>query len=177
MKIRIIAVLLLLSSTPIMAQRKIIQKLLSNEKDTTRKASFMPVPVLGYSQETGVEFGLGALYSLYLDRKDTLNRSSNFSGTSSYATKGNYNVSFKGDVWTKGNKYHIIGEMKFKKMFFNYYGIGNQTNQNDEDRLAQQFIKAQFDFEKTFLKNTYTGISLGFEDYKLTDRDPNGIFK
>jgi hypothetical protein len=86
---------------PLFAQKKLIQKLFSNEKDTTRKASFMPIPVLGYAQETGFEFGLGALYSFYIDRKDTTNRSSNFSGTASYSTKKTYNITLKGDAWTK----------------------------------------------------------------------------
>jgi hypothetical protein len=157
--------LLLISFTPsLWAQKKLIQKLLSNEKDTTRKASFMPVPVLGYAQETGFEFGLGALYSFYMDRKDTTNRSSNFSGTASYSTKKTYNIALKGDAWTKGNRYHFIGEVRFKKTPFNFYGVGNHTDQIDEDRLVQQQIKIQLDAEKTLLKNAYTGVSIGFED-------------
>jgi outer membrane protein assembly factor BamA len=169
--------LLLISFTPsLWAQKKLIQKLLSNEKDTTRKASFMPVPVLGYAQETGFEFGLGALYSFYMDRKDTTNRSSNFSGTASYSTKKTYNIALKGDAWTKGNRYHFIGEVRFKKTPFNFYGVGNHTDQIDEDRLVQQQIKIQLDAEKTLLKNAYTGVSIGFEDYKFTDKIVGGIY-
>jgi len=158
------------------AQKRLIQKLLSNEKDTTRKASFMPVPVLGYAQETGFEFGLGALYSFYMDRKDTTNRSSNFSGTASYSTKKTYNLTLKGDAWTPGNKYHFIGEIKFRKTPFNFYGLGNNTNQKDADRLVQQQMKIQLDAEKTFIKNAYTGVSIGFEDYNFTDKVVGGIY-
>lgn len=136
----------------------------------------MPIPVLGYAQETGFEFGLGALYSFYIDRKDTTNRSSNFSGTASYSTKKTYNVVLKGDAWTKGNRYHFIGEMRFKETPFNFYGIGNNTAQSNEDRLVQQQIKVLFDAEKSFVKNAYTGISVGFEDYKFTDKIPGGIY-
>lgn len=159
-----------------LAQKKLIQKLLSNEKDTTRGASFMPVPVLGYSQEIGFEFGLGALYSLYIDRKDTLNRSSNFSGTASYSTKKTYNLSLKGDAWTKKNLYHLIGEIKFKKTPFNFYGLGNNTEQVNEDRLVQQQIKVAFDIEKTFIKSAYTGLSMGFESYQFADKINGGIY-
>lgn len=163
-------------SNSLWAQKKLIQKLLSNEKDTTRKASFMPIPVLGYAQETGFEFGLGALYSFYMDRKDTANRSSNFSGTASYSTKKTYNLTLKGDAWTPGNRYHFIGEIKFKKTPFNFYGLSNNTNQIDEDRLVQQQMKIQLDAEKTFIKNAYTGISIGFEDYNFTDKVVGGIY-
>ncbi len=165
-----------LLSHSLSAQMKLIKKLLSNEKDTTRKASFMPIPVLGYAQETGFEFGLGALYSFYIDRKDTTNRSSNFSGTASYSTKKTYNLTLKGDAWTKGNLYHFIGEVRFKKMPFNFYGIGNNTQQSSEDRLVQQQIKVLFDAEKSFVKSAYTGVSIGFEDYSFTDKVIGGIY-
>jgi outer membrane protein assembly factor BamA len=160
----------------VLAQKKLIQKMLSNEKDTTRSASFMPIPVLGYAQETGFEFGLGALYSFYMDRKDTLNRSSNFSGTASYSTKKTYNLTLKGDAWTPHNRYHLIGELRFQKTPFNFYGLGNNTAQADEDALVQQQIKVAFDVEKTFVKSAYTGLSLGFESYQFTDQVSGGIY-
>lgn len=168
--------LILLFTSSVSAQKKLIKKLLSNEKDTTRGASFMPVPVLGYSQEIGLELGIGSLYSFYIDRKDTLNRSSNFSGTATYSTKKTYNLSLKGDAWTKGNLYHLIGEVRFKKTPFNFYGIGNNTSQTDEDRLVQQQVKLAFDVEKTFIKSAYTGISVGYERYKFTDKINGGIY-
>jgi outer membrane protein assembly factor BamA len=175
-KLGLLIAILLLTGICARAQMKLIKKLLSNEKDTTRKASFMPIPVLGYAQETGFEFGLGALYSFYIDRKDTTNRSSNFAGTASYSTKKTYNLTLKGDAWTKGNRYHFIGDIRFKKMPFNFYGIGNNTQQIDEDRLVQQQVKILFDAEKSLLKSAYTGISLGFESYQFTDKVADGIF-
>lgn len=151
--------------------------MLSNEKDTTRKASFMPIPVFGYSQETGFEFGAGGIYSFYMDRKDTLNRSSNLFSNASYSTLKTYNFSFKGDVWTAGNKNHYIGEVRFKKMPFNFYGIGNNTLDANKDKLVLQQIKVLFEAERSFLPNAYTGVSLGFENYQFDDKEPNGILQ
>ncbi|MES2417241.1 MAG: BamA/TamA family outer membrane protein [Bacteroidota bacterium] len=176
MKRLLLPVFFILLAQPLLAQKRLIQKLLSNEKDTTRKASFMPIPVLGYAQETGFEFGLGSLYSFYIDRKDTLNRSSNFSGTASYSTKKTYHIALKGDAWTKGNLYHFLTEIRFKKTPFNFYGIGNHTLQNNSDRLVLQQVKIALDAEKKTLPFTYTGISIGYENYKLTDQVPGGIY-
>ena len=150
--------------------------MLSEEKDTTRKASFMPLPVFGYAQETGFEFGVGSIYSFYADRKDTTNRSSNFYGTASYSTKKTYSFSLRGDAWSKGNKYHALGEFRFKKMPFNFYGIGSNTRSADEDDLIMQQFKIAFDLERMLIKNTYTGVSLGFENYSFDDKITGGIF-
>lgn len=167
---------LILISFSGMAQMKLIKKMLSNEKDTTRKASFLPIPSFGYAQETGLEFGVGAIYSYYSDRKDTITRSSNFSLNATYSTKKTYNIALKGDAWSPGNKYHFIGDVRFKEMPFNFYGIGNNTLKTDEDKLVMNQIKALFDAEKSFISNAYSGVSLGFENYKFADQTTGGIF-
>ena len=169
--------LLSLLVNPLLAQKKLIQKLLSNEKDTTRKASFMPVPLFGYAQETGFEFGLGGLYSFFVDKEDTTNRSSNLFGSGYYTTKKTYNLSIKGDVWTKGNRYHIITELRFRKTPFNFYGIGNNTLQLAEDRLVQQLTRLSLDIEKKILPFAYTGVSVAFDHQKFADKIPDGIFQ
>ncbi|MFC3561916.1 BamA/TamA family outer membrane protein [Pedobacter jamesrossensis] len=176
MKKLLLLILFSILANSLWAQKKLIQKLLSNEKDTTRKASFLPIPSFGYAQETGLEFGVGLIYSYYTDRKDTITRSSNFSLNATYSTKKTYNVAFKGDAWSPGNKYHFIGDVRLKKMPFNFYGIGNNTQKSDEDKLVMNQIKALFDAEESFISNAYTGISLGFENYKFADQTVGGIF-
>lgn len=150
--------------------------MLSEELDTTRKASFMPLPVLRYSQEVGLEFGAGGLYSMYMDRADTTNRSSNFSTVLTFSTKKQYNITIKGDVWTKHNAYHLISELRFRSMPFDYFGIGNQTLESNKDRIVQNQVRAMFDLEKKILPSAYTGISLGFENFNFKDRESGGVY-
>ena len=176
MKKYYLIILLALISGSSFGQMKLIKKMLSNEKDTTRKASFLPLPAFGYSQETGFEFGVGAIYSFYIDRKDTLNRSSNFALNATYSTKKTANFMLKGDTWTKGNKYHFIGEIRFKNQPFNFYGIGNNAKKTDEDKLDQRVFKTLFDAEMNTLPKAYSGVSLGFENYRFIDKEIGGIY-
>lgn len=155
---------------------KLIRRMLSEKVDTTRRASFMPLPLLRYAQETGLEFGLGGLYSTYLDKADTTNRSSNFSTVLSYSTKKQYNISIRGDVWTRHNAYHLISELRFRRMPFDFYGIGNDTREALKDRVLQNQVRAFFDVEKNVLPFAYTGVSLGFEHFSFSDREAGGIF-
>lgn len=151
--------------------------MLSNEKDTTRKASFLPVPSIGYAQETGLQFGVGAIYSTYLDKKDTLTRSSNFSINTTYSTKKTYDLTAKGDMWTAGNNYHFNTDIRFKKIPFNFYGIGNNTLKANEDKLVQNQIKLLFESEKKVANHVYTGVSLAFENYTFEDKLAGGILQ
>lgn len=159
-----------------LGQKKLIERYLSNKTDSSRRPSFMPVPILRYSQEIGLEFGAGLLYSTYLDKKDLSNRSSNFSGLVSVSTKGQYNISLKSDIWTKTNKHHYITEVRFKRMPFDFYGIGNETLEADEDRLVQGSVKVVIEAEKRFWPNMYTGFLVGFENYHFNDKETGGIF-
>lgn len=150
--------------------------MLSEDVDSTRKASFMPLPLLRYSQEVGLEFGAGGLYSTYLDKKDSTNRSSNFSTVVSFSTKKQYNISLKGDVWTKHNDWHLISELRFRSMPFDFFGIGNETLEANKDRVLQRQVRAFFDVEKNILPFAYTGVAIGFENYHFKDQDPGGLF-
>ncbi|MFA4867174.1 MAG: BamA/TamA family outer membrane protein [Pedobacter sp.] len=171
-----ICTIFVLIATNALGQKKLIERYLSNKTDSSRRASFMPVPILRYSQEIGFEFGAGLLYSTYLDRKDLSNRSSNFSGLVSVSTKGQYNVSLKSDIWSKQNKYHYISEVRFKRMPFDFYGIGNETQDANKDRLVQSSVKVVIEAEKKVSPNMYTGLSIGFENYHFNDQEIGGIF-
>ena len=171
-----ICILFAYITTNALGQKKFIERYLSDKTDSSRRASFMPVPILRYSQEIGLEFGAGLLYSTYLDKKDLSNRSSNFSGIVSVSTKAQYNISLKSDVWTKKNKHHYITEVRFKRMPFDFYGIGNETLEANGDRLVQGSVKVVMEAEKRFWPNMYTGFSVGFENYHFTDKQEGGIF-
>lgn len=169
-------VLFLLLSGGSFAQMKLIKKLLSNEKDTLRKASFLPIPSFGYAQETGFQFGVGAIVGFYVDRLDTTNRPSSLTLNLNYSTKKAYNMSSLIDIWGKGNKLHYIGEIRYKKMPFNFYGVGNSTQEANEDKLVQQQFKVLLQAEKQLLPKAYSGVSIGFENYKYNDLVADGIF-
>jgi len=169
--------ILLLSAISGFGQMKLIKRMLSEEVDTTRRASFMPLPLLRYSQEVGLEFGVGALYSTYVDKNDPKNRSSNFASILSVSTKKQYNVTLKGDVWTKNNAYHLIGDVRLRSTPFDFFGIGNQTLDADKDRIVQRQIRTGIDVEKNILPFAYTGVSVSFENYSFKDKEPGGRYE
>ncbi|WP_285010437.1 polymerase [Pedobacter faecalis] len=174
-KLSLCAMLVVLALN-VVGQKKLIERYLSNKTDSSRGPSFMPVPVFRYSQEIGAELGLGLIYSAYMDRADLTNRSSNFTGVASASTKGQYNISLKSDIWTKGNIYHLVNEIRFRKMPFDFFGVGNETIEADKNRLVQGSVKIVVEAEKKLVPRMYTGISAGFENYHFTDKQVTGTF-
>lgn len=132
----------------------------------------MPVPVVGYSPEKGFEFGLGAIYSYYMDKDDLANRSSNFSTTLSYSTKKTYNFSIKADAWTPHNQHHLLGEIRFKNQPFYFYGIGNETQESQKDLFTFKQIKLAGEIEKNWQSHWYSGIGLSYQKESLGIQGP-----
>lgn len=168
--------LLILISGNGFSQMKLIKKLLSNEADTTRGSSFLPLPALGYAQETGIEIGAASLYSFYTDRKDSLIRTSRITGMVTFTTKKQSNFALKSDIWTPGNKYHVTSEIRYRNFPFNFYGIGNSTLELNKDPITQKLFKLNAGLEKRLGKNIYTGMSLGYESYRFEDKVIGGIY-
>ncbi|MXV49407.1 BamA/TamA family outer membrane protein [Pedobacter sp. HMF7647] len=167
---------LFLFATTCYGQKKMIEKLLSNQKDTTRSSSFLILPALGYAQETGFEFGVGSIYSFYADKSDTTTRNSTLLGGVSVTTKGQFNFKIQPDIWTKGNKYHYMGELRYRNFPFNFYGIGDETNEADKDVLVQKLFRLEGSVEKRFAKHYYGGLNLSYENYRYRDKEAGGIY-
>ncbi len=166
----LLGLLLSLLHNPAQAQIKLIKKLLSNQVDSSRKASFLPVPVIGYSQEKGLELGIGSIYSYYMDKADLQNRSSNFSSTLSYSTKKTYNFSIKADAWTSQNKYHLLGEIRLRNQPFYYYGTGNHTLAQDKTLLDFKLFRLAGEIEKNWGGQYYTGLGLHYQKESLANQ-------
>lgn len=149
------------------AQKKLINKLFSNQKDSTRSSSFVPLPAVAYSQETSLEFGALTLYSFYSDRDDTLTRNSSIQGLATYTTRQQVNLQFKSDYWTPQNRYHILNEIRYKDFPFTFYGIGNKTVETNNQSVTQRLFRFKAEGEKKMGKFAYTGLHLSFESHQF----------
>lgn len=172
----LIFISVLLISNNAYPQMKLLKKFLSNEADTTRSSSFLPLPGIGYSQETGIVIGIVSLYSFYADKQDTLTRSSRITGVATITTKKQSNFQLKSDIWSAQNKYHYTSEFRYKNFPFNFYGTGNKTLEMNEDQITQKFFRLNGGIEKRFGSSNYTGLTAAYESYKFYDKVAGGIY-
>jgi hypothetical protein len=174
--ILITCVILILISNLGLAQKRPFGKFFSSEKDSTRSSSFMPLPAIAYSQETGLEFGVVSLYSFYTDRKDIETRNSSITGIATFTTKKQSNFKLITDIFSPQNKYQYLSEIRYKDFPFNFFGVGNKTLQANEDKVIQKLFKLSGEVEKLFSRRFYAGISTSFEKYSFTAKESGGIF-
>lgn len=170
----ILSVLLVLFSVFAQAQLKLLKKMFPN--DTIRHNSFLPVPVFGYSQEAGLQLGVAGIVSFYTEIKNPTNKASTIFTNLIYSTKGQNRISFKSDIWTKRNAYHIIGDVRIASNLFDFYGLGNQTKLVNADRILQKQVRFGIEVEKELFKNFYLGLGTEFDKQSFEDVKTGGIF-
>jgi len=157
--------------------KKLTKKIFSTQLDSSRGNSFIALPALSYAQETGFEYGLAANYDFYLDKKDKNSKTSNINLVGTLTTKKQKKINLTSDIWTKNNDYHIITEIRFRDWPANFYGIGNDTWQSDEDYLDQKLGRVRFDVEKKIIPKLYIGVNANYDKYTFSDPEAGGIFE
>lgn len=172
--------LLTLMEAPVFGQKKLIDKLehkfLSNEKDTVRKNTFFPFPVAALSPETGLEYGVAALYSFYLDKTDTITRVSTLNIMGTHTTHNQTKFKLIGDIWSRQNTYHYSGVIRYQDFPYGFYGIGSKTHAADKEYIKEQRLLLSFAADRKVAPNYYVGVQVGFERYNNTGSDADGIY-
>ena len=157
--------------------KKVIKKVFSSTSDSTRGPSFMVLPAVAYAQETGLEIGIASTYNFYMDRTDLQSKTSNVMLIATVTTEKQKKVNLTSDLWTKGNEYHILTDIRLRDWPFNFYGIGNDTWKADEDYLEQTLYRFKVDVEKRLAPKFYVGVNANYDNFKFRDVETGGIFE
>lgn len=157
------------------AQPRFIKKIFF-EKDSSKRSSLLPLPLVAYAQETGLEIGFAALYSFYADTSNHNTKVSNVYLPVSYTFKNQSRISLKTDYWLPNNTYHLTADVGFSNFPFNFYGIGNQTKSTDKDLLTQKRFHVIAGAEKAVFTHVFLGLNIDYEDDAFKNNQPGGIF-
>jgi hypothetical protein len=179
MKKTITTLLIFIGAQTAFSQTHLLPKFIRKmyfDKDTTKKSSFVILPVLSSAPETGLEAGGAGLYSFYTDTVSPNTRVSNVFGYATITTKGQNRLSLSTSYWTPQNKYHITAGISYINFPFDFYGIGNNTLKANTDRIGQKRIKVNFGAEKKVADNFYVGLVAGGYHFNFSDGQPNSIF-
>jgi hypothetical protein len=145
--------------------------------DSSRRPVLIPLPVIGYAQETGFEFGASAFYSFYSDTANRNTRLSNANAFAAITTKGQSRVNLGLNYWTPGNHYHNTLTLNYINFPFNFYGIGSATNKADEEKITEKRIRVNGSIEKLLGSHVYIGMLAGAFNYDFYSPYTNGIFE
>jgi len=145
-------------------------------KDTSKRSSFIYLPILTSAPETGIEIGGAGLYSFYTDTLHRDTRVSSIYGYASLTTKGQNRLSLNTSYWTAGNNLHYTAYTGVINFPSDFYGIGNNTHLADKDHIGEHRYKLTFGIEKLVANNIYIGLVSGAVKFNFENYNLYGIF-
>jgi hypothetical protein len=154
---------------------KFIKKMYFNN-DTSKKHTFVVLPVIASAPETGFEAGATALLSFYTDTVDRSTRVSNLFGFATATTKGQSRFSISTNYWTPHNKNYYSATISYQNFPFEFYGIGNNTRKADADHVSEKRLKFNLTGQTLAGSHIYVGYVAGAFNYSYSDKNTTGIF-
>lgn len=136
---------------------------------TQRKSikGFIPSPVLYYTPDTHLGFGASAISYFRLRSKiDT-----SFTRLSLVRLHLDYTLNRQTDQWlewglfTREEHYLLRGEMRHRSYHDRFYGIGNDTPDEDEERYRYKFIGGKLAFLRNIGLRTFLGPDVHIRKY------------
>lgn len=139
-------------------------KAFSTPADSLKKVKIGVLPSAFYSPET--RLGIGGLFYSYfkLSKSDTITKKSNTQSYISYTL--NKQFAFENDfqLWLKKNEYYITGASDYSRFPQLFYGIGNNTKEDDKVMMSFDVVRIQTKGYIKLSKDIYGGIFFQYQN-------------
>ncbi|MFT3934238.1 MAG: BamA/TamA family outer membrane protein [Chitinophagaceae bacterium] len=144
-------------------------------RDMRKHYSF--VPALGYTLQTGFA-GIASANMAYYNDLEKNTKQSSISTNVTYSQYRQVIVPFIADIWTKGNRYNFITDIRFISYPSDIYGLGGRTDPNKGVTINFSGLKIHQTVMKAVSENVYMGIGYYYDkfwDIKPIDQVSRGV--
>ncbi len=148
-----------------------------NEKSLIEKkrSEFIALPVIFYTPETKLAGG-AAINSYFRESGSASNsKPSIILSSITYTQQKQMMAELVADLYWQNETYHILGYMGYKKFPDKFFGIGNNTPENNEESYTPRSAKFYFSVQKKIGAQWNAGIQFEFEQSKLIQIEKDGL--
>jgi outer membrane protein assembly factor BamA len=138
----------------------------SQDKDSlvTENSIFEPLPIISYDTDTGLGYGVKAFFLNFLDRHES------FDVILFNSTKGErwyrFIFSIPDFELRQGKKYPLAFDLIIdydKWIAYHFYGIGNRSDYDDEEKYTRTFIEINMTASRGFSEQLISQIKLSYK--------------
>jgi hypothetical protein len=131
-------------------------------------------PIVFYSPETnGGAGGLGIL-TFHLKHDTAFSPPSKIQLGAAYTIKKQILFYVPYQLYLKGGKYSINGELGYYKYFYNFFGIGRSSAPNQQETYGVTYPRVRVNLLKRVTRTLFLGAKYSMDDFTLTSFDPKG---
>lgn len=129
---------------------------------TPKQFNFSVVPSAGYTLSTGFAAGLTGNVAFFAEPKEHENLSS-INSNLGYNQRSQLTFRVGSNIWTKNNKYNLVGDWRLYQFPENTYGLGSATSSDNLNAVKYGFLRFYETVLKELTKNFYGGIGYALD--------------
>ena len=138
------------------------------------KSFFAGYPIAFFTPETRWGFGAAGVYNFFPGENKS-QRPSQIQLGGAYTLNKQILLFCFYNVFLDKDKHNFYGEIAYYDYFYQFYGIGNQTNFQDEELYEAQFPRFQVNYLRKLREQLYFGGYYHFDRYKISNIQDDGI--
>lgn len=149
------------------------------EKDSSLyHAKIIIAPVISYSPETSLGFGVGSKILFKMKGSGDETRTSNIPISARYTLENQFIVYSGFEIFNPGEKWMLEGNMKFSQFPRLYYGVGRNTPRENEEHLDySQLLIEPILLRQTFVENLFMGAGLRYNKVFHVGYENDGVLQ
>ena len=138
--------------------------------------SFLVLPLVAKSIETGWSFGAAGSYTFHISKKDSLLRTSNIQSLVLYSTKKQLVTAINGSIYFPGEKYILNHQLSYSSFPDKFWGLGKHAKDVNEEAYKFQQYYIYLHLLKKIRNNFFLGALFEFQNVFKVDYQPGGLF-
>lgn len=143
--------------------------------DTTKRYSFIVLPLVFSSPETSWGFGGATNVTFRFKGQDQTARPSQFQLGFAYTLNKQFLSYLPFQLFFKEEKYKLYGELGYYRYVYFYFGNGNNAREEDREIFNVNYPRIRLNGLYGINKNWFVGLRYWMDDYNIVKVEENGL--
>ncbi|WP_373519298.1 BamA/TamA family outer membrane protein [Pricia sp.] len=146
-------------------------------RDSTKNWKISAFPVAFYTPETAFGFGGLGIGTFRLKDETFDTRPSSIQLGISYTTKNQFLLYAPFDFYKDDEKWRLEGELGFYNYFYNFFGVGIDSKEEDEETYEVTFPRARVALLRELFPRFFAGLAYEFDAFYNLKVEESGILE
>lgn len=140
-----------------------------------KNSGYVFLPILSYSPETKLAGGVVLNVYYRPSDADALTRPSNLMPTFIYTQQQQISVEMPTELYWHDELYYLNGYIGFAKFPDKFYGIGNDTKEENEENYTPRLFQIRSNVQRKITAHTYMGLQYNMKYHKILSAKDGGL--
>lgn len=143
--------------------------------DSIRKSKKYGIPIISYSPETSLRFGLVGIYLFRTNTKNLDTQLSSIRTPLTYTLNKQIKLALSYDIFLNANQHIFTGEFQWLRFPLSFWGIGSDSPDEAEEIFTSETGISQLSYFCLLKNNLYLGAQLNWINSLVTEKNPTGL--